>query len=122
MARKLGQIIARGPSTWLVRIYQGRAPQTGTRKYLNQTIRGSFREAQRFLNLKLQQRDLNRTPRVPDSPRLYQATGWQPPPHAISLNPAVILIGHSYVVLCRSTRDASTTRSKLLIIIQSHSR
>jgi hypothetical protein len=63
MARKLGQIIARGPSTWLVRIYQGREPQTGPRKYLNQTIHGSFREAQRFLNLKLQQRDLNRTPR-----------------------------------------------------------
>ncbi len=56
MARKLGQIIARGPSTWLVRIYQGRDPETRTRKYLNQTIHGPFREAQRFLNLKLQQR------------------------------------------------------------------
>ena len=55
MARKLGQIVARGQSTWLVRIYQGREPHTGTRKYLNQTIHGSFREAQRFLNLKLQQ-------------------------------------------------------------------
>jgi integrase len=64
MARKPGQIIARGLSTWLVRIYQGREPETGTRKYLNQTIHGSFREAQRFLNLKLQQRDLNRTPRA----------------------------------------------------------
>jgi integrase len=64
MARKLGQIIARGPSTWLVRIYQGRDPETGTRKYLNQTIHGPFREAQRFLNLKLQQRDLSRTQRA----------------------------------------------------------
>lgn len=64
MARKLGQIIARGQNTWLVRIYQGRDPKTGTRKYLNQTIHGPFREAQRFLNLKLQQRDLNRTPRA----------------------------------------------------------
>ena len=64
MARKLGQIIARGQSTWLVRIYQGRDPETGTRKYLNQTIHGPFREAQRFLNLKLQQRDLSRTPRA----------------------------------------------------------
>jgi hypothetical protein len=44
MARKLGQIIARGQSTWLVRIYQGRDPQTGTRKYLNQTIHGPFRD------------------------------------------------------------------------------
>ena len=64
MARKLGQIIARGQNKWLVRIYQGRDPQTGTCKYLNQTIHGPFREAQRFLNLKLQQRDLSLTPRA----------------------------------------------------------
>jgi hypothetical protein len=64
MARMLGQVIARGQSTWLVRIYQRRDPQTGTRKYLNQTIRGPFREAQRFLNLKLQQRDQGRAPRA----------------------------------------------------------
>ena len=63
MGHKLGQIIARGQSTWLVRIYQGCDPETGTRKYHNQTIHGSFREAQRFLNLKLQQRDLTRAPR-----------------------------------------------------------
>ena len=51
MARKAGQIVARGASTWLVRVYLGRDPQTGTRKYHNQTILGRFREAQRFLNL-----------------------------------------------------------------------
>jgi hypothetical protein len=60
MARKAGQIVARGASTWLVRVYLGRDPQTGTRKYHNQTIHGPFREAQRFLNLKLQQRDNGR--------------------------------------------------------------
>jgi hypothetical protein len=32
MARKAGQIIARGANTWLVRVYLGRDPQTGTRK------------------------------------------------------------------------------------------
>jgi integrase len=64
MTRKPGQIIARGQSTWLVRIYQGRDPQTGTRKYLNQTIHGQLREAQRFLNLKLQQRDKTGSPRA----------------------------------------------------------
>lgn len=64
MARKLGQIIARGQSTWLVRIYQGRDPETRTRKYHNQTIHGPFREAQRSLNLKLQQRDMTRAPRA----------------------------------------------------------
>jgi hypothetical protein len=51
MARKAGQIIARRQGTWLVRVYLGCDPQTGTRKYHNQTIRGPFREAQRFLNL-----------------------------------------------------------------------
>jgi hypothetical protein len=64
VARKPGQVIARGQSTWLVRIYHGRDPQTGTRNYLNQTIHGPFREAQRFLNLKLQQRDQGRPPRA----------------------------------------------------------
>ena len=53
MARKPGQIIARSANTWLVRVYLGRDPQMGTRKYLNQTIHGPFREAQRFLNLEL---------------------------------------------------------------------
>ena len=64
MARKAGQIITRGASTWLVRVYLGRDSQTGTRKYLNQTIHGPFREAQRFLNLKLQQRDNGRVSRA----------------------------------------------------------
>ena len=64
MARKLGQIIARGQSTWLVRIYQGRDPETGTRKYHNKTIRGSFREAQTYLSGKLQEREIGRLPRV----------------------------------------------------------
>src|SRR5271167_2344608 len=64
MARKAGQIIARGASTWLVRVYLGRDPQTGTRKYHNQTIHGPFREAQRFLNLRLQQRDNGRVSRA----------------------------------------------------------
>jgi hypothetical protein len=64
MAWKAGQIIARGASTWVVRVYLGRDPQTGTRKYHNQTIHGPFREAQRFLNLKLQQRDNGRVSRA----------------------------------------------------------
>jgi integrase len=64
MARKAGQIAARGASTWLVRVYLGRDPQTGTRKYHNQTNHGPFREAQRFLNLKLQQRDNGRVSRA----------------------------------------------------------
>jgi hypothetical protein len=64
MARKLGQIIARRANTWLVRVYLGRDSQPGTRKYYNQTVHGPFREAQRSLNLKLQQRENGRVSRV----------------------------------------------------------
>lgn len=35
-----GQIIARSPATWLVRLYQGRDPKTGKRRYLNRTVEG----------------------------------------------------------------------------------
>jgi hypothetical protein len=43
---------------------RGAIPRPGLRKYLNQTIHGPFREAQRFLNLKFQQRDQGRAPRA----------------------------------------------------------
>ena len=62
MARKAGQLISRGPHTWLVRVSLGREAETGTRKYHNRTIRGSFREAQTYLNRKLQERDIGRLP------------------------------------------------------------
>jgi integrase len=55
MARKAGQLIARGPRTWPVRVSLGRDRETGTRKYYNKTVRGSFREAQAYLNTKLQE-------------------------------------------------------------------
>lgn len=64
MARKAGQLISRGPRTWLIRVSLGRDPETGTRKYHNKTIRGSFREAQTYLNTKLQERDIGRLPRA----------------------------------------------------------
>jgi hypothetical protein len=43
MARKAGQIITRGASTRLVRVYLGRDSQTGTCKYLNRTTRIPYR-------------------------------------------------------------------------------
>ena len=64
MARTAGQLIARGPRFWLVRVSLGREPETGTRKYHNKTIRGSFREAQTYLNTKLQERGTGRLPRA----------------------------------------------------------
>jgi integrase len=60
MARKVGQIIARGDRRWLVRVYLGRDHQTKKRNYHNQTIRGSMREAQAYLTKKLRERDLGR--------------------------------------------------------------
>jgi integrase len=64
MARKAGQLISRGPRTWLVRVSLGRDPETGTRKYHNRTVHGSFRDAQTYLNTKLQERDIGRLPRA----------------------------------------------------------
>ena len=64
MARKAGQLISRGTRTWLVRVSLGRDPETGTRKYHNWTVHGSFREAQTYLNAKLQERDIGRLPRA----------------------------------------------------------
>jgi integrase len=64
MARKAGQLISCGQRTWLVRVSLGRDPETGTRKYHNRTVHGSFREAQTYLNAKLQERDIGRLPRA----------------------------------------------------------
>jgi integrase len=60
IARKQGQIISRGDQRWLVRLYQGRDPDSGRRCYLNHTFRGSFRAAQHFLNTRLAMRDQGR--------------------------------------------------------------
>jgi integrase len=60
LARKNGQIIARGDGRWLVRVYLGRDQKTCRRKYLNRTIRGGFRAAQHFLNAQLKKSDQGR--------------------------------------------------------------
>jgi hypothetical protein len=53
LARKQGQIISRGDQRWLVRVYQGRNPDSGRRRYLNYTIRSSFRAARLYLDTHL---------------------------------------------------------------------
>jgi integrase len=60
MIRKIGQIIRRGPSTWLVRIYVGRDPETRRRRYIGKFIHGGLRCAQAHLNRMLAERDLGR--------------------------------------------------------------
>src|ERR1017187_8780582 len=42
MIRKIGQIIRRGPGTWLVRIYGGRDPETRRRRYIGKFIHGGL--------------------------------------------------------------------------------
>ncbi len=44
-----GQIIKRGDKTWLVRIFMGR-DGNGKRRYLNKTIRGNKKDAERYLS------------------------------------------------------------------------
>jgi len=51
-----GQIINRGKSTWLVRVHLGR-DENGTRKYLNHTVHGTRKDAQKWLTAKLRDRD-----------------------------------------------------------------
>src|SRR5215831_7709605 len=53
-----GQIIQRGERAWLVRVYVGRDPQTGKRKYDGHTVHGTKKDAQTYLNGKLRERDL----------------------------------------------------------------
>jgi integrase len=60
MARKVGQIIARGDRRWLIRVYLGRDHETKKRNYHSRTIRGSMREAQAYLTKKLREHDLGR--------------------------------------------------------------
>jgi integrase len=60
MARKVGQIIARGDRRWLIRVYLGRDRETNRRNYHNRTIHGPMREAQAYLTRKLRERDLGR--------------------------------------------------------------
>jgi integrase len=60
MARKVGQIIARGDRRRLIRVYLGRDQETKRRNYHNRTIHGPMREAQAYLTRKLRERDLGR--------------------------------------------------------------
>jgi hypothetical protein len=62
MARKARHLISRDQALGSSH-FPGRDPETGTRKYDNKTICGSFREAQSYLTAKLQERDIGRLPR-----------------------------------------------------------
>ena len=60
MARKTGQIISCGFSTWLVRIHGRGDPKTRRRKYIGEFIHGGLHAAQADLNRMLAELDLGR--------------------------------------------------------------
>lgn len=51
-----GQLIERGPRTWLLRVFLGR-DASGKRRYLNKTVHGTKKEAQAILNRMLTEKD-----------------------------------------------------------------
>ncbi len=52
-----GQVIKRGANNWLVRIFTGRDTK-GKRCYYNKTVRGTKREAEKYLTAALRDKDL----------------------------------------------------------------
>lgn len=60
MARKIGQIIRRGSSTWLVRTYVRHNHETRKCKYVGNLIDGRLRSARAALNRMFAERDLGR--------------------------------------------------------------
>jgi integrase len=56
--RRTGQLIEREEGVNLVRVFLGRDPKSSKRNYLNKTIKGTKRDAQRFLNGVLREIDL----------------------------------------------------------------
>ncbi|HEU4510554.1 MAG TPA: N-terminal phage integrase SAM-like domain-containing protein [Pyrinomonadaceae bacterium] len=52
-----GQIIKRSEKTWVVRIFQG-GDENGKRRYVNKTIHGTKKNAEKYLTAKLRDRDL----------------------------------------------------------------
>ena len=52
-----GQIVKRGEKVWIVRIFQGR-DENGKRRYVNKTIHGTKKSAEKYLTAKLRDKDL----------------------------------------------------------------
>jgi integrase len=57
-ARRVGQIIPRGENKWLVRVPLGQDESTGKRATYNKTVRGTKKDADKFLTGVLRQIDL----------------------------------------------------------------
>src|SRR5215216_6607412 len=53
-----GQVIPKGERKWLVRVFKGRDPQTGKKKYFSKLVHGNKKDAQKYLNAVLREMDL----------------------------------------------------------------
>jgi integrase len=58
MSRRAGQIVKRGDRKWLVRVYIGFDEVTKAHKYKAKTIHGTKKDAERYLNSTLRDKDL----------------------------------------------------------------
>lgn len=52
-----GQILPKGKGKWLVRVFRGRDPNTGKKKYFNKQVSGNKKDAQTYLNKVLREID-----------------------------------------------------------------
>jgi hypothetical protein len=57
---KTGQIVGRGRSRWLVRVFLGRDRETRKRRYHSRIVHSPVRYAQTYLNKMLREHDLGR--------------------------------------------------------------
>jgi integrase len=53
-----GQLLSKGKRKWLVRVFMGRNPKTGKKKYYSKQINGNKKDAQIFLNGVLREIDM----------------------------------------------------------------
>src|ERR1035438_9592206 len=60
MARPAGQIVQRGARLWLVRIFLGRDPSTGKRKYPTRACAAQRKTRSSYLTAALRERDLGK--------------------------------------------------------------
>ncbi len=58
MARRAGSITRKGTNKWLVRAYLGMEPQTGKRIYHSHVIHGTKKDAEKYINSVLREKDL----------------------------------------------------------------
>src|SRR5262245_3452129 len=64
-ARRVGQIIARGPNKWLIRIFRGYRPN-GVNDYFSKTFHGTKKEAEKWLRGALARKDSGEPLEDPD--------------------------------------------------------